>query len=560
MNLLTALDSTHPIAHAVLILSLVAVAGLLLGNLKIKGIGLGIAGVLFAGIGFGHFGFEIDPTILEFTRDFGLVLFVYTIGMQVGPGFFSSLRKQGLSLNLMAVITVILGAGLALLMGRLMNFPIAAVVGLFSGATTNTPSLGAAQEALKSLPGVTATETALPALAYAAAYPFGIMGIILTMLFLRWLFKIDPKKEAAAFRADQGVEGKHLHRMSIQIGEEGESPFDGVKLGDMALLPDLEVVVTRVFNNRLKTVSTATAASCLHLDDVILAVGEKENVEQACRVLGKPARIDLMKEQGQVGYRDVIVTRKEIMGQSLEQLSLESLYGVAISRVTRGGVEMTAIPDLHLQFGDRVRVVGEADRIKQVTAVLGNSMDALNHTHFIPVFIGIALGVLVGSIPVQITGMPAPVTLGLAGGPLIVAIALSRIGRIGPLVWYMPLSANLALRELGIILFLACVGLKAGSRFVEILLHGDGLLWMACASLITIVPLLTISLVARTVLRQNFMNICGVLAGTMTDPPALAFANSISESDAPSVAYATVYPLTMLLRILTAQIIVLFFR
>jgi putative transport protein len=557
MNLLTTLNSAHPIGHAVLILSLVAVVGLTLGNLRIGGIGLGIAGVLFAGIGFGHFGFEIDHTILEFTRDFGLVLFVYTVGMQVGPGFFSSLRKQGLSLNLMAVITVALGAALALVMGRLMNFPIAAVVGLFSGATTNTPSLGASQEALKSLSEVTPTEAAMPALAYAAAYPFGIMGIIFTMLFLRWIFRIDPKKEAAAFKDEQGMEEKHLHRLNIHIGEER---FDGVKLGEVALLNDLKVVVSRIFNNRAKTVYTATSATYLHLDDIILAVGEKEKVEEVCRLLGKPARIDLMKEQGQVGYRDVIVTRKEVMGQSLRQLSLENVYGVAISRVSRAGIEMTAVPDFRLQFGDRVRVVGDSERIKQVTGVLGNSMDALNHTHFIPVFIGIVLGVVAGSIPVQVVGMPAPVSLGLAGGPLIVAIVLSRLGRIGPLVWYMPLGANLALRELGIILFLACIGLKAGTRFVDILLHGDGLLWMASAALITIVPLLTIGLGARIVLRQNFMNICGVLAGTMTDPPALAFANNISDSDAPSVAYATVYPLTMLLRILTAQIIVLFFR
>ena len=557
MNLLNSLDSTHPVAHAVIILSLVAMAGLLLGNLKIGGIGLGIAGVLFAGIGFGHFGFEIDHTILEYTRDFGLVLFVYTIGMQVGPGFFSSLRKQGLSLNLMAISTVGLGAAIALLLGHFMNFPTAAVAGLFSGATTNTPSLGAVQEALRSLPGVTPAEAALPALAYAAAYPFGIMGIIFTMLLLRGLFRIDPKKEAVAFKAEQGMGEKHLYRRSIQVADE---LFDGVKLGDVVELTDLNVVVTRVFNNRARTLSTATPTTYLHCDDVVLAVGEKENVDQACDLLGKPARIDLMKEQGQVAYRDVIVTRKEIMGQSLRQLGLEQLYGVAISRVTRAGVEMTAVPDLNLQFGDRVRVVGEADRIKQVTAVLGDSLDILNHTNFIPVFIGIALGVFVGSIPIQIMGMPAPVTLGLAGGPLIVAIALSRIGRIGPLVWYMPLGANLALRELGIILFLACVGLKAGTRFVDILLHGDGLLWMACASLITVVPLLAIGLVARKVFRQNFMNICGVLAGTMTDPPALAFANNISDSDAPSVAYATVYPLTMLLRILAAQVIVLFFR
>jgi putative transport protein len=557
MSFLPGLDGTHPTGHAILVLSLIAMVGLALGHLKIRGIGLGIAGVLFAGIGFGHFGFEIDHTILDFTRDFGLVLFVYTIGMQVGPGFFSSLRKQGLSFNLMAIVIVAMGGVLALLMGRLMNFPIGAVVGLFSGATTNTPSLGAAQEALKGMPGVTPAATALPALAYAAAYPFGIMGIIFTMLFLRWIFRIDPKKEAVAFKSESGMAREEIRRLNIEV--ENES-CDGIDLADLALPKESKVVISRVYNHGTQTVCAAAPTTRLHLGDVILAVGAGKDVDAACRRIGKPARIDLMKEQGPVIYRDVIVTRKDVIGRSLAQLGLENIFGVAISRVTRAAVEMTAVPNFRLQFGDRVRIVGDSERIKQVTSVLGNALGALNHTHFIPVFIGITLGVLVGSIPFQIAGMPAPVTLGLAGGPLIVAIILSRLGRVGPLVWYMPLGANLALRELGIILFLACVGLKAGSRFVEILLHGDGLIWMASAALITVVPLLSVGLVARLFLRQNFMNICGVLAGTMTDPPALAFANNISDSDAPSVAYATVYPLTMLLRILAAQAIVLFFR
>ncbi|MCE0485153.1 MAG: putative transporter [Methylacidiphilales bacterium] len=557
MSFLINLDSTHPIAHAVIILSLVALCGLLLGTLKIKGVGLGIAGVLFAGIAFGHFGFEIDPTILDFTREFGLVLFVYTIGMQVGPGFFSSLFKQGLALNVMAFATVTMGAIIALIIGHLMNFPAAAVAGLFSGATTSTPSLGAAQEALKTMPGVTPAEAAMPALSYAAAYPCGIMGIIGSMVALRWIFRADPAKELAAFKAEQGLESKRLHRLSIEIDADR---FHGMKLGEMALLRDLTVVVTRVFTRQTGLVATASPDVIIHNHDVILAVGERENVHELCRLMGRPARIDLMKEPGEVKYRDIIVSHKAIIGQTLGDLSLEELYGVAISRITRAGVEMTAVPDVHLQFGDRVRVVGDSDDIKQVAKVLGNSMDALNRTPFVPMFIGIALGVIVGSIPIQLIGMPAPVSLGLAGGPLIVAIILGRIGRIGPFVWYMPLGANLALREMGIILFLSGVGLKAGSHFVEILLHGDGLRWMASSVFITILPLMVIGFVARLVLKHNFMNISGLLAGTTTDTAALTFANNISNSDAPSVAYATVYPLTMLLRILSAQMIVMFFR
>ncbi len=556
MNLFTALDNAHPVGHAVVILSLVAMTGLFLGNLKVGGIGLGIAGVLFAGIAFGHFGLQIDHGILDFTREFGMVLFVYTIGMQVGPGFFSSLRKQGLPLNVMAVITVISGGILALIIGRCMKFPTAAIVGIFSGGTTSTPSLGAAQEALKSVPGVTPAQQAMPALAYAAAYPFGVFGIILIMLFLRWFFKIDTKKEAAAFKVEQGMVSKQLHRMSIHIEEEA---YHGVRLSEVDVFPDLKVVVTRIFSPDSRTLTTASPASLIHQHDIVLAVGEKENVEEAARILGHQSHVDLMKKQGEVTYRDIIVTHKAVFGQTLKDLGLEELYSVAISRVTRGSTEMTAIPEMTLLFGDRVRVVGEEANIKQVAAVLGNSLGALNRTHFIPVFIGLALGAFVGSIPVQLYGMPAPVELGLAGGPLVVAIVLSRIGRIGPLVWYMPLGANLALRELGLILFLTCVGLKAGTSFVDILMHGDGLRWMAGAAFVTVVPPLIIGLAARLVLKQNFMNICGVLAGTMTDSSALAFANNVTDSDAPSVAYATVYPLTLLMRVLTAQVIVLFF-
>ena len=555
MNLFNLLGADHPVPHAVLILSLVAVGGLLLGRIQIKGIGLGIAGVMFAGIIFGHFGWEIDHGILEYSRDFGLVLFVYTIGMQVGPGFFQSLRKQGVVLNLMAIATVGLGAGIALLMGRFMNFPIPAVVGLFSGATTNTPSLGAAQEALKRLPHIGAAEAALPGLAYAAAYPFGIIGIIGTMLLLRWSFRIDPKKEASAFLKEQGM-AKPLQRVSIQI----KNPkWIGTKLGDIPFLDELNVVVSRVLASHSHQVSIATPATILHLDDVLLAVGQPDPVRHACELLGRTAPIDLMQERSAITFREIVVTRGEVIGRTLDELNLEQVHGVTISRIARRGHETAAQGDMELQFADKIRAVGVPERLDLLTAFLGNSSQELDHTRFIPVFLGIALGVVAGSIPLQIAGMPAPVSLGLAGGPLVVAIFLSWLGRVGPLVWYMPLSANLALREFGIILFLSCVGLKAGNRFVEILVHGDGLLWMAAASLITVVPLLVMGLVSRAILKQNFMTTCGVLAGTMTDPPALAFANNISDSDAPSVAYATVYPLTMLLRILVAQAIVLFF-
>ena len=556
MNWFTFLDNTHPVAQALFVLSVVALCGLLLGYVRVWGISLGIAGVLFAGIAFGHFGWKIDMGLLEFTRDFGLVLFVYTIGMQVGPGFFQSLRKQGLPLNALALGTVGSGAILALLIGRVMHFPIAAVAGLFSGATTNTPSLGAAQEALKRLPDVSATESAMPALAYAAAYPFGIVGIILSMLFLRWLFEINPKAEAIAFLSEQGTEQK-LKRLNIRI----QSPaFENTRLVDWEFIRGLGVIVTRVLGNRTQTITTATNDTLLHVGDIVLAVGSPEPLDELCNRMGSPSPVDLMRSQGKVIYREVTVTRSEVIGRTLASLRLENLYPVTISRIKRARREMTAGSDVELQFGDRVRVVGEPEAIESVSAILGNSADEMNHTRFVSVFLGIGLGVLLGSIPLSLPGMPAPISLGLAGGPLVVAIILSRLGRVGPLIWYMPLSANLALREFGITLFLACVGLKAGAHFMEILLHGDGLWWMVGASIITVVPLLMVGLIARLFMRLNFMNICGVLAGTMTDPPALAFANNISDSEAPATAYATVYPLSMLLRILLAQGIILFFR
>jgi putative transport protein len=550
---LSSLSATHPVAHAVMVLALVAVTGLALGSVRVAGIGLGVAGILFTGLAFGHFGFEIDHTILEFTREFGLVLFVYTVGMQVGPGFFTSLRKQGFTLNMLAFLTVVLGAVVALGLGCLARFPIAATVGLFCGATTNTPSLGAAQETLKNIPNLPASELGLTGLAYAAAYPFGIIGIILTMLGLRWVLRVDLKKEAAASTGKKaGVE-----RLAITITD---SACVGQRLEDIPALAALNVTVTRIRPAGQRDVQLATPETILRQGDTILAIGTSANLATFCDQMGgRTSTQDLINAAASVRFQDVVVTRAEVVGRSIEDLDLIHLLGASPSRLIRVGVEMTAMPELRLQFGDRVRLVGSPESLQKAAALLGNSTTALRHTHFIPVFVGIALGVLLGTMPLPIPGIPAPITLGLAGGPLVVSILLSRLGRLGPLIWYMPVGANLALRELGIILFLACVGLKAGGRFVDNLIHGDGLLWMACAAGITLVPLITAGLISRLVLKHNFLSTCGLLAGTMTDPPALAFANSMGESEGASVAYATVYPLTMLLRIIAAQVIVLFF-
>jgi putative transport protein len=555
MNWIVEMKSAQPIAWAVLVLMLVAVAGLALASLKVKGVGIGIAGVLFAGILAGHFGLRIEREILEFVREFGLILFVFTIGLQLGPGFFASLRQQGLKLNLLAASVVLMGVGIALGLARLAGVEIIAALGLFSGATTNTPSLGAAQQMLETMPLEFSDRAGLPALAYALAYPGGVFGIIAVLLLLRGLFRINPEQEAERFRAEQ--------RQNIEPPVPVNLVVENANVENLPIgqLPGREggVVVSRLQRAGSRVVETATEQTVLHRGDIILAVGARPALEQFRVVIGRVSDTNLAKVPGRVDTRKFVVTHKQVLGKSIEELDLDDLYGVAVTRVTRADIEMTAVPSLRLQFGDTVQVVGDEQAMTKVAEVLGNCVRALGETNFIPIFVGIALGVVVGVLPISIPNMPVPVRLGIAGGPLIMAIILSRIGRIGPMLWYMPANANIAFRELGIVLFLACVGLKGGEQFFGTVLSDQGLRWLLGGLAITMIPLLIVGLVARLVFRLNFTVISGLLAGSMTDPPALAFANAVSASDAPSVAYATVYPLTMLLRIVSVQLLILFF-
>ncbi len=548
-----ALSTSQPIAYAVLVLSLIAVAGLALGSLRIRGIGLGTAGVLFAGIAFGHFGFQIDHTILEFVREFGLILFVFTIGLQLGPGFFASLRREGLRLNLLAASIVLTGALTVAAAAWLLKIDGAAALGVFSGATTNTPSLGAAQQTMATLGTIEAERAALPALAYAVSYPIGIVGIIATLLFLRSFFRIDAELEAETFHAERQRGVQPLERMNLLVENAN---LDGVPISNVPGLHETGVTVARIRGAGQKVVQAATGETVLHFGDTILAVGTRPNLHRFQIVVGRETDTDLFKAPGEITFRRVVATRPEVLGKTVGELGLDHLYDVAVTRVNRAGIEMTAVADLHLQFGDRLHVVGDEESLAKVGTVLGNSVKALNETHFIPVFLGIALGVLAGVLPFRFPGLPVPVQLGIAGGPLILAILLSRLGHIGRLVWHMPANANLAFRELGITLFLACVGLKAGAQFFAMVFSASGLVWLLAALLVTTVPLVFIGLIARAVMKLNYMTICGLIAGSMTDPPALAFASAISKSDAPSVAYATVYPLAMLLRIVAAQALV----
>jgi len=492
--------------------------------------------------------------VLEFAREFGLILFVYTIGMQVGPGFFASLRRTGLPLNIMAGSIVILGAAIAVAIAKFAQVPMAAAVGLFSGATTNTPSLGAAQEAIRSLPYAPAGSGSLPGLGYAVAYPFGIIGIILTMVALRALFRVDLKKETAELLERAGSKPAKLAHLNLVVTNPN---LEGRRLDQLPVLKMTGVVVSRIKHQG--QVELAKPEDVLHLGDTLLAVGPGEELEELRMLVGQVSSEDLRAGVSHLVMRRVIVTKKAVLGKKLEELNFLESYGVTVTRVTRAEVELSATPERRVQFGDMVVIVGREEDITKVSGLLGNSIKQLNHTELIPIFVGIGLGVLFGSIPIAFPGIPAPVKLGLAGGPLLVAIILSRIGRIGPLLWYMPNNANFAIREIGIVLFLSCVGLHAGEKFVDTLVHGAGLQWMGLAMLITLAPLLIVGLFARIVLKTNYVSICGLLAGSMTDPPALAFANNVSGSDAPSISYATVYPLTMLLRVVCAQLLILIF-
>ena len=543
-------------AHAVLVLAAVATAGLALGLVRVAGVRLGVAGVLFAGILAGHAGLAVQPDILGFARDFGLILFVYTVGIQVGPGFLTSLRKQGLPLNLLALAIVLLGALLTVLVSWVAGIDMAAAVGIFAGATTNTPALGAAQEALKQAAALGPERASLPALGYAVAYPFGIIGIILAMLLLRALLRIDPAAEARAFEKERDSGKEPLMRMNIRVCNPN---LAGLRLHEIPGKEHLGVIISRIRYGGETEVTVANSETVLHEGDTILAIGTAKALRDFCLIVGRESADNLVDAPGPVTFARFVVTRPDVLGHTIRELELTQRYGVAVTRVSRADVEMSAIPGLRIQFGDMLQVFGKEEDIAKAGEVLGNSVKDLNRTNFIPMFLGIAFGILLGVWPFTVGEMPMPVRLGLAGGPLVAAIVLSRIGRIGPLLWYMPLNANLAIRELGITLFLACAGLKAGEHFFEIALTRQGFMWMACGAVITLVPLLLVALIGRAFLKLNFINLCGLLSGSMTDPPALAFANSVNNSDAPSVAYATVYPLTMLMRILAAQILVAVF-
>ncbi|MCF0217125.1 MAG: putative transporter [Fibrobacteraceae bacterium] len=536
------------VAEQMLALSITAALGLMLGKIKVKGVSLGGAGALFMGIILGHLGLSIDGNVLHFVQEFGLILFVYTIGMQVGPGFMDSIRRHGLVLNALAVGVVFTGVlvTLCLYFFTDMHNNVPVLIGMLCGAVTNTPSLGAANSAFSAA----GADPSLAGIGYAVAYPFGVIGIILVMILTRVFFKKNPSEAASDYALEIAATQKEIESCSLSIENKN---LLGIMIKDIPGLANGGVVVTRLL--REGKIITPCAQTILFDGDKIHIVGMPDAIAAMETIIGKRLDTPITQMASPIITKTILVSNKEVLGKTIGSLAFPERFGVNVSRVTRGEFKFTGQLDLRIKFADKLKVVGPTEGIDAVAAELGDSLVALEKPEIIPVFIGIFIGVIVGSIPLTIPGMPMPLKLGLAGGPLIVSILLSRKRKIGPLNFFISRSANLMLRELGITLFLTCVGLNAGIKFFDVLLNGDGFYYMGLAALITFVPLMAAAIVGSLVFKINYLSLCGMLAGATTDPPALAFANGLSNSEATNVGYASVYPLTMLLRIMSAQVL-----
>lgn len=541
------------VVHSVLILSLVIAFGIMLGKVKIAGISLGVTWILFVGIVFGHFNLNLDEHLLHFLKEFGLILFVYSIGLQVGPGFFSAFKKGGFTLNMLAVLVVFVSVLITIILHFFTGIPITTMVGILSGAVTNTPGLGAAQQANSDLNGIDAPEIAL---GYAVAYPLGVIGCILALLALKYLLHINTAKEE--MEADRGL--GHLQELtvrpiSVQIRNEA---VEGKKIKDIKPLLNRAFVISRIRHHEGDgKAELVNADTVLHVQDEILFIANPIDVEAIIAFFGKKINVEWEQSDKNLISRRILITKPELNGKSLAQLKIRNNFGANITRVNRSGVDLVAAPQLQLQMGDRVTIVGSELAVSHTEKILGNSLKRLNHPNLIPIFLGIALGCILGSLPFMFPGIPQPVKLGLAGGPLIVSILISRFGPQYKLITYTTMSANLMIREIGISLFLACVGLGAGKGFVDTIIYEGGYVWIAYGAIITVVPLLIGGLIGRFAWKLNYYTLIGVLSGTNTNPPALAYSSDLTSCDAPAVGYATVYPLAMFLRVLTAQILIL---
>ena len=555
INLFTTTDS---VAHIVLLYAIVIAVGVYLGKIKIGGISIGVTFVLFAGIAAGHIGFTAPTNILSFLQEFGLILFVFMIGLQVGPGFLKSFRKGGITLNLLSTVMVVLNVIVMFACYYIFfdtsdpkNLPM--MVGTLYGAVTNTPGLGAANETLYSI--FDKGEVPQIASGYACAYPLGVLGIIGATIAIKYIFGIKLEKEEEELaKEEEDNDDVKPHFMDLEVTN---LYLEGKTLAQVHNFLNRDFVCSRILHDG--HVSIPNGSTIFHIGDKLFVVCAENDAEAIIAFIGPTINVDWKKQDEPMVSKRILVTRSSINGKTLGQMHFSSAYGVNVTRVTRQGMDLFAIPSLSLQVGDRIMVVGPEDAVNRVAAVMGSSIKRLDAPNIATIFVGVFIGILFGSIPVAIPGIPVPIKLGIAGGPLIIAILIGRYGYKVHLVTYTTTSANMMLREIGLMLFLASVGIKAGDGFLETVIQGDGVKYVYTGFLITIIPILIIGIIARKKYKFNYFTIMGMIAGTYTDPPALAYANSICSKEAPSIGYSTVYPLSMFLRIFTAQIIVLFF-
>lgn len=540
------------VAHSVIVLSLVIAAGYILAKIRIKGISLGITWILFAGIFLGHFGITLDSRLLSFIKEFGLILFVYSIGIQVGPGFFSAFRAGGLKLNLIAAGSIAVSVITTIVIHLITKLPISTMVGILYGAVTNTPGLGAAQQTYTDITGTNASEIAM---GYAVAYPLGVVGAILTLLLLRYLTRINPKEEEEAATKISGSRQEVVRAVALVTEGKG----NGKKISWLTEQLNSKFIISRIRPANSDEAVLADGETVLHTGDKVLIVAGKNDLPEIFSLLGEESDYEWNITEHNLISRQILISKNELHGKTLAELNIRKNFEASITRVNRAGLDLVASPDLRLHIGDRVTIVGSEDAISHAEHLLGNSLKRLNQPNLIPIFVGILLGCVLGSIPIPLPGVPFPVKLGLAGGPLIVSILISRFGPDFKIVTYATASANLMLREVGIALFLASVGLGAGADFVKTIVEQNGFIWIAYGALITVIPYLVMGLLAKLVFHVNYYTVIGVLSGANTNPPALAFSGEQTSCDAPAVGYATVYPLSMFLRVISAQLLIIFF-
>lgn len=549
------LFNSESVAHAILIYALVIAFGVALGKVKILGVSLGVTFVLFVGLLIGHFGFSVNGNVIKFVQDFGLILFIFSIGMQVGPGFFSSFKKGGFLLNGLAILIITLNIAVALTIYYTAgNVSLTDMVGILSGAVTNTPGLGAAQQTLTEIQGDTAAGAIQGmSMGYAAAYPLGVVGIILSMILIKSIFKIKLEDETKKLEEENAQSQLMPYVITLRAENSGIFNKSVKEIHDVI---GRNFVISRMLSDGKFTIPTSS--TIVKEGDLLLIVISVQDEAAYTTIIGPKVDHDWEVEDSPVVSRRIVVTNSDINGKKLGTMRLHAGFRLNVTRINRAGVDLLASPNLALQMGDRLTVVGNINDIERFASKLGNSLKRLNEPNIFTMFIGIFLGIVIGSIPFALPGMSVPMKLGLAGGPLIVAILLSRFGHNFKVITYTSSAANLLLREVGICLFLASVGISAGAGFADTVFNSTGALWVLYGFLITFIPLVIVGFIARAKFNINYYTIMGLLSGGTTDPPALAYANKTANNDAPAVSYSTVYPLTMFLRVITAQLLILF--